>query len=271
MFKKTAFVVLAGALGLAGCQTHSNSSAATDANGNAVIGSQYQHNNEQALAPLTQAIADGMLGHDIASDLDEGDRTSLALRARNTLSSIDDGQPILWRSDHSDAHAVMTPISTSQEKIDVGLQHNAEVKVADNIKILNQPYKVRTGANLRKGPSTNNDRISSMSPGITFTALAETDSHWLLVGRQGVGIGYIYGTLAYPLKNLPETQIDSMEVTKGNALQDAFDLESMKIDTDTVSVNTECRELKIKLSKGKDADEDQVKACKNASGNWTIM
>jgi uncharacterized protein YgiM (DUF1202 family) len=58
------------------------------------------------------------------------------------------------------------------------------------------PYVVTRGANLRAGPGPNYNRLGGLAAGERFEALASVQgADWLLVGRGGVGVGYIHRDL----------------------------------------------------------------------------
>lgn len=60
-------------------------------------------------------------------------------------------------------------------------------------------FIARTNVNLRTGPSTATRKLDRIAAGQSFQALARTsDGRWLLVGRNGVGVGYVSAAYATP-------------------------------------------------------------------------
>ena len=53
--------------------------------------------------------------------------------------------------------------------------------------------------NLRAAPTTNSARVGSMRAGEGFQALARVrGTDWILVGQNGVGVGYVHGAFVRP-------------------------------------------------------------------------
>ncbi|SFI91858.1 SH3 domain-containing protein [Caulobacter sp. UNC279MFTsu5.1] len=59
-------------------------------------------------------------------------------------------------------------------------------------------YVARSTLNLRASASTRGERIGSVQAGETFQALGRTgDGKWILVGQDGVGVGYVSSAYVY--------------------------------------------------------------------------
>lgn len=57
----------------------------------------------------------------------------------------------------------------------------------------------RTTVNLRAAPTTNSARVGQLRAGERFEALAQVrGSDWVLVGQNGVGVGYVHGGYVQP-------------------------------------------------------------------------
>lgn len=53
--------------------------------------------------------------------------------------------------------------------------------------------------NLRAAPTTSSARVGSLRAGETFESLARVrDTEWILVGQNGVGVGYVHGAYVQP-------------------------------------------------------------------------
>lgn len=59
-------------------------------------------------------------------------------------------------------------------------------------------YVARSTLNLRAAASTRGERLGSLDSGTTFQALGRTgDGKWILVGQDGVGVGYVSSAYVY--------------------------------------------------------------------------
>jgi hypothetical protein len=64
---------------------------------------------------------------------------------------------------------------------------------------INETFVAESGVNLRAAPSTNSARVGRLQAGERFQALAEVrGSDWILVGQNGVGVGYVRGDFVSP-------------------------------------------------------------------------
>lgn len=60
-------------------------------------------------------------------------------------------------------------------------------------------FVARSGVNLRGAPTTNSAKVGRLQAGQRFQALAEVrGSDWILVGENGVGVGYVRGDFVRP-------------------------------------------------------------------------
>ncbi|PZQ55216.1 MAG: peptide-binding protein [Phenylobacterium zucineum] len=60
-------------------------------------------------------------------------------------------------------------------------------------------FVAQSGVNLRAAPSTSSARVGRLQAGERFQALAEVKgSDWILVGQNGVGVGYVRGDFVRP-------------------------------------------------------------------------
>lgn len=67
---------------------------------------------------------------------------------------------------------------------------------------IGQPFVAQSGVNLRAAPSTNSARVGRLQAGERFQALAAVrGSDWILVGHNGVGVGYVRGDFVRPISS----------------------------------------------------------------------
>lgn len=289
-FKKLSVVTLSGVFALsAGCAGMSqnewlnqeNVGTVIGATAGVLIGSQIGQGNGRTAAMLIGALAGGALGKTIGAKLDDRDRAALAAQTQQALEYSADGQTTTWTSSHSGATAQITPVSSQPQSREVAVKRIAKVQAVPNMTLLNKPYQVVKSANVRNAPNQNADKVGGLKPGSTFTAIGRTDNDWIMVGRKGVSMGYVYAPLVKPAELAAKpavaqnkapaqpaaTDLDAMDVA--SAKQEGFDLDSV-VD-DKVVAQTTCRTVNYKVSQ-KGAQEDQtVKACQAADGAWELI
>ena len=60
-------------------------------------------------------------------------------------------------------------------------------------------FVAETGVNLRAAPTTNSGRVGRLQAGERFQAMAQVrGSDWILVGQNGVGVGYVRNDFVRP-------------------------------------------------------------------------
>ena len=78
-----------------------------------------------------------------------------------------------------------------------GIQVSNAVEASPMTKIKGK-YVARSTLNLRASASTRGERIGSVQAGEVFQALGRTgDGKWILVGQDGVGVGYVSSAYVY--------------------------------------------------------------------------
>lgn len=78
-----------------------------------------------------------------------------------------------------------------------GIRVASSVEAAPMTKIKGK-YVARSNLNLRAAASTRGEAIGSVRAGETFQALGRTgDGKWILVGQDGVGVGYVSSAYVY--------------------------------------------------------------------------
>ncbi|TCK04130.1 SH3 domain-containing protein [Marinobacterium mangrovicola] len=283
MKRKTPVLILASVVAASGCSTMSqqnslfskeNIGTVLGSGVGILVGSQVGGGNGRRLAMIAGAIAGGMLGKQIGANLDERDRQALALETQKALLTAKDGEAQHWKSNHSDASATITPVSTQTRKQSAGLKRTAKVVNVDQLTLVNATYEAIKGVNIRRGPATSYDRIGSLAAGTSFTALGRTDNDWIAVGRKGVAVGYIYSPLTRPVTAVIDdsaTDLDAMVVSSENAEQSGFDLDSMEIVTDQITASTECRTVQYDVRASETNESKQVELCQAADGAWELI
>jgi surface antigen len=284
-------ILVTSSLVISGCNTTKNGNLFTKENiGTAVgagagllLGSQVGGGSGRTAAMLIGAISGGLLGKYIGQSLDEKDQAALAAQTQSVLESSQDGQVTQWQSEHSGATATITPLETKTVTKPVSMQRSQQVEDVQNITLLNAPYETIKGSNIRSAPTTSSNIVGSLAEGTTFTAIGRTDDDWLVVGRKGVNVGYIYAPLTQPYVSKPQpnveqtaqvdtaTDLDTMVIAKDDTKNSGFDLDNMQITTEQVATKSQCRTLQYDIKTDTSSDVSQVEACQSSDGSWELV
>ena len=236
----------------------------------AIVGSQIGGGSGKAVAAIVGALAGGLLGNMIGSSLDEKDRLALAASTQKALES---GKKTNWKSEHSGASAVITPVSSKTVTQSTKIKRSQKIAQVDNLQIINQPYQAKKSAILRAAPNETGKKIGGFKAGQTFTALGKTNNNWIAVGRKGVTVGYVYAPLVGAATKHTDTATDLDKITVASAQQQGFDLDAIepaKTVTQQVSVETQCREMKYSLKSSAGQEDKTFQACQDTNGTWQI-
>jgi uncharacterized protein YcfJ len=252
-----------------------------------LVGSQVGSGSGRTAAMIAGALAGGALGKSIGSKLDQRDREALAAQTQRVLDNSQDGQVTTWSSTHSDAQAKIVPVGTEKQERQVSIKRTPKVQAVPNIALLNKPYQAVKSANIRSAPDQSADKVGGLATGTSFTAIGRTDNNWIMVGRKGVSVGYVYAPLVEPMKApkaptttaqanvpaAPAVDLDTLDVTsakqKGVDL-DAVDLDAVPIE-EKMTAQTTCRTVNYSISSKTGNDQQSVKACQAADGAWELI
>lgn len=250
-----------------------------------LIGSQVGNGSGRSAAMIAGALAGGYLGKTIGAKLDDRDRQALAQQTQQALQFSQDGQSSQWTSPHSGATATITPVKTETVQRQVAVKRAPKVQPVANMTLLNQPYRAVKSANVRNAPDLNAEKVAGLPVDTTFTAIGRTQNDWIMVGRRGVTIGYVYAPLVEQVKAAPAstsasqavadtaTDLDSLDLasaaSKGIDL-DAIDLDAVPLEQ-TVAAKTTCRTLNYQVTAQGSQESQNVQACQAADGAWELI
>ena len=299
LFKNTGHLVLGACIAsAAGCANMSqnewlnqeNIGTVAGAAAGILLGSQVGSGSGRTAAMLVGALAGGMLGKTIGAKLDDRDRQALAAQTQQVLESGKDGQVTTWTSAHSGATAQITPVSTKTESRQVAVKRTAQVQAVPNMKLLNSPYRAIKSANVRNAPDQGAEKVGGLAAGSTFTAIGRTDNDWIMVGRRGVSVGYVYAPLvelatarkapapavatsskaAAPVAQVAEaTDLDALDTVA--AKEQGFDLDSMNVVEEKVAAQTTCRTVNYNVTTKGSSEQQAIQACQAADGAWELI
>ncbi|WP_322999230.1 SH3 domain-containing protein [Castellaniella sp.] len=278
MHKKTTAALLAATVFVAGCATQDggwgNKQTAGTVIGSiagALLGSQIGGGSGRTVAIIAGALAGGALGNWIGSSLDDKDRQALAASTQQVLTT---GKSQTWDSDHSGAKAVIRPISSKTVTQQATMKRAPTIAQVDHLAVINEPWQAHKSANLRAGPATSYDKVGGLAPGQSFTALGRTGNDWIAVGRQGVTVGYVAGTLVGPIRSAQAdqaTDLDTISVAQAESQGFNLDtLEPQKPVVESVAVQTTCRKIQYDVTTAKGNESKTVDACQGVDGAWQI-
>lgn len=293
--KKTSVVLLGSAVLFAsGCANMADNEWANKENigtlvgvaAGVLVGSQIGNGSGRTAAMIAGALAGGYLGKTIGAKLDENDRQALAQQTQQALQHSQDGQSSQWTSSHSGASATITPVKTETVARQVAVKRSPKVQPVANMTLINQPYRAIKSANVRNAPDLQAEKVAGLPVDTTFTAIGRTDNDWIMVGRRGVTIGYVYAPLVEQVK-APKAQnttsgtavadtatdLDSLDVAsasnKGIDL-DAIDLDAAPVEQQVVAQTT-CRTLNYDVTVKGSSEQQTVKACQASDGAWELI
>jgi surface antigen len=252
-----------------------------------LIGSRIGAGGGQTAAMLIGGLAGALLGKTIGAKMDESDRLALAAQTQQVLSRNKDGQATSWQSNHSGSSAQITPVNTEVESRQVAVKRLPKIRPVTDMTVLNKPYRAIKSANLRSAPDSSAEKVGGLPPSSTFTALGRTQNDWIMVGRRGVTVGYVYAPLVEAVAPKPvmvasstatqasadsATDLDNLDAT--SAAKQGVDLDAIdaKPVEDKLTAQTTCRTIVYDVkAKASQAEKQTVKACQAGDGAWELI
>jgi hypothetical protein len=162
------------------------------------------------------------------------------------------------------------------------------------MKLLNTPYRTIKSANVRNAPEQSAEKVGGLAAGSTFTAIGRTDNNWIMVGRRGVSVGYVYAPLVelaterkpatqqvtakasgvtapapVPAPQVAATDLDALDVVA--AKEQGFDLDSVNVVEEKIAAQTTCRTVNYSVTTKGSSDQQAINACQAADGAWEII
>jgi surface antigen len=251
-----------------------------------LIGSRIGAGGGRTAAMLLGGLAGSLLGKTIGAKMDESDRLALAAQTQQVLNSSKDGQATSWQSNHSGSSAQITPVSTETVSRQVAVKRLPKIQPVTDMTVLNKPYRAIKSANLRNAPDSGAEKVGGLPPSSTFTALGRTHNDWIMVGRRGVTVGYVYAPLVEAVVPKPimvtstaaHTPIDSAtdldNLDAASAVKQGVDLDAIdaKPVEDQLTAQTTCRTVNYDVkAKDGNAEKQTVKACQAGDGAWELI
>jgi len=142
---------------------------------------------KQEVGALLGGLIGGLAGNQIAGHGDRGTGTAIG-----AVVGAGAGSAVGCNMQKSDAAKQVGGIYKS------GGYRYAQTVEAEPLVKVGHKYVARSTLNLRAAASTRAERLGAIGSGQTFQALGRTgDGKWILVGQDGVGVGYVSSAYVY--------------------------------------------------------------------------
>lgn len=234
-----------------------------------VLGSQVSK-NERGLGAVIGAAAGAALGSYIGCRMQTSDQQR-AYAA--TQSALQYGRNETWTNPQTGASGSIAVVDSYGQQGSSGYAQSssyaqsgqaislAGLRVASNVQLQTQletppanRYTARSTANLRAGPSTSTAIVGQLRSGDQVDGLARVRGQsWLLVGRNGTGIGYVSESVVTPIGAATQTY------ASGGAY------------TQTASSQPLCRVIEQTINtQGAQPVVERYRACQGSDGQWNV-
>ncbi|KQY29566.1 hypothetical protein ASD21_04910 [Caulobacter sp. Root1455] len=147
--------------------------------------------NEKTLGTVLGAAAGAAAGAYIGCRMQSTDQ---AMAQQATKKALDNGQSETWSNSRTGASGRIDVVSSSYGPpiSGDGLRFGRGVTVLPRYDAVGGDYTARSTANLRSGPSTSGKVVGKLAAGDRVQVLGGApNSNWLLIGRDGYGVGYV--------------------------------------------------------------------------------
>jgi len=188
-----------------GCESSGNKQAGGAAIGGVlggVVGNRVA-GGDRTLGTLLGAAAGAAAGSYLGCRMQKSDQEKAELAARQALDRNQDGR---WTNPETGASGDIRMVSAQgaparRQPISLnGLRLARGVDLAAGYEDAPARYQTRGRTNLRGSPSTSAPVVGRLAAGERFDVLARArGTDWLLVGRNGVGAGYVLETVVQPM------------------------------------------------------------------------
>ncbi|MFC4235078.1 SH3 domain-containing protein [Thalassospira xianhensis] len=284
VLRGTTALVLMSLLALGGCNKTTGQTVGSIVGvvGGTILGAQFGNGTGQLVATAIGATAGYMIGDWIGGMLDPTDAEAVQQRTNQTLDAGNDGDVVTWNNPDTGASAEIVPTNTRQVAAKVEVQRPKVVASPVGMTIVGEERVVTKGANVRSAPSTDSDVLTGLRAGDRINAVGSVaNGNWYLVGRDGKAIGYVYHTLLAEPNVIPDMQMaaadtaqdpEAAKVAEEKVVErdsDVIDLDA-EFETETLIVQTTCRDVSMTVSDGSESEQKNYSACKSPDGVWEL-
>lgn len=219
--------------------------------GGALIGSRIGGGSGRLLGAAIGGVGGVLLGGEIGRRLDSRNQQGVAQAGSQALET---GQPVTWTSDDGAVTTNARVVDTEWRPTPVRRGGDGVVGQVPPIELVGQAYRATSNANVRGGPGTNYGVMGGLRQGETVTVVGRViGENWMMVSRDGVGRGFVFGDLLTPAQDVA--------VDQGRAASTA-----MAADVRECSV----LEQEIIVTGG-GSETVTARACRGADGAWEVL
>tara|TARA_A100000171_G_scaffold27547_2_gene25643 strand:+ start:161 stop:1054 length:894 start_codon:yes stop_codon:yes gene_type:complete len=292
MLRGSTALVMMSVLALGGCDktTGQTIGSIVGVVGGTVLGAQFGKGTGQLFATAIGATAGYLIGDWVGEMLDPKDTQAVQQTTIQTLDTGGDGEQVTWNNPDTGAHAEITPTNTRQVTAEVEVKRPKVVASPVGMTIIGDERAILKGANVRAAPTTDASILRGLRADTAVNVIGSVENgNWYLVGQDGKAIGYVYHTLVGLTAPEPDTAPDTVpdiqtakaevesdpdaekianeEVVASD--DDVIDLDA-EFETETLMVQTTCRDLSMKVSDGSETEQQNYSACKSPDGVWEL-
>lgn len=160
----------------------------------AIIGSQFGKGSGQTAAMLVGGLLGSWIGNSIGNYLDEKDQEAL-MRQSAEMINRQNGETTVWQSEHSGSSATIKTSDSQVKQKKVKVVKVKKVDTTPQLKLIGETYVSTASSNVRHTPDKSGQIISGMKNNEKFTAVGRTNNNWVLVAKNNITVGYVYGPL----------------------------------------------------------------------------
>jgi len=291
MLRGSTALVLMSVLALGGCDktTGQTIGSIVGVVGGTVLGAQFGKGTGQLVATAIGATAGYLIGDWVGEMLDPKDTEAVQQTTIQTLDTSSDGEQVTWNNPDTGAHAEITPTNTRQVTAQVEVKRPKVVASPVGMTIVGDERTILKGANVRAAPTTDASILRGLRADTAVNVIGSVENgNWYLVGQDGKAIGYVYHTLVglTAPETAPESAPTNLQTAAAKAESDpdaekiakeevvasdddVIDLDA-EFETETLMVQTTCRDLSMKVSDGSETEQQNYSACKSPDGVWEL-
>lgn len=247
----------------------------------AIIGSQFGKGSGRTAAVLVGGLLGSWIGNSIGNYLDKKDQEAL-MRQSAEMINRQNGETAVWQSDHSGSSATIKTSNSEKKQKKVKVVKVKKVDTTPRLELIGETYVSTASSNVRHAPDKSGQVISGLKNGEKFTAVGKTDNDWVLVAKNNITVGYVYGSLVkqsssnnnQPIRDgaISLDDIDEVAISNANkSKQEGINLDKIDLEEASVATETECKNVSMDIKSEKGETTESFETCKGSDGAWEII
>ena len=197
------------------------------------------------------------IGNKIGKKLDEQDRVRMAA---NTQQAFITGEDSSWKNDKNNTGGQAKIVETKSEPKPIKVKVlKAKVEKVPPLDIIGATYTANQVSNVRGGPSTDFVIVGQLSKDEATKVIGKVkERNWLLISQNGIGSGFVSGTLLAPAPAAPIKETSE-------------EISSADVEEQQIASNRLCRTIEnsVTLADGT-VEKETLNACQGPNG-WEIQ